>query len=110
MRHPIQDLTGQSTFDLLVGQRPGPQFVADDPLIPKHLRLNQSAPMIPTLLFPALASFLADPSQDLIPGPRGRFGVAVLLNPGIFAQRDDRFDRLLFAADRPTPRTPLCLS
>lgn len=95
MGHPIQNRTAQPTFDFLVGQSARPQFVADDLLIAKHLRFSQRAAVIAPLLFPAFAPLVADRPQNLIAGLRGGFTVSVLLNLGVFAQRNDRFDRSL---------------
>ena len=93
MGHPIQNRTAQPTFGFLVGQSARPQFVADDLLIAKPLRFSQRAAVIAPLLFPACAPLAADRPQNLIAGLRGGFTVAVLLNLGVFAQRNDRFDR-----------------
>ena len=51
--------------------------------------------MIPPLLFPAFAPLVADRTQNLIAGLWRRFTMAVLLDLGVFAQGDDRFNRLL---------------
>jgi hypothetical protein len=95
MRHPIQDRTAQPTFDLLISPSPRSQFIADDLLIAKHLRLCQRASMISTLLFPTFSALFSNGSQDLIASQRRRFAIAVLLNLGIFAHRNQRLDRVL---------------
>ena len=95
MRHPIQDRTAQPTFDLLISPSPRSQFIADDLLIAKHLRFCQRASMISTLLFPSISALFSNGSQDLIAGQRRGFAIAVLLNLGIFAQRNQRLDRIL---------------
>ena len=103
MGHPIQDCTAQPTFDLLVGPRPRPQFVADNLLIAEHLRFSQRAAVIAPLSFPVFAPLVADRTQNLIAGLGGCFTVAVLLNLSVFAQGNDRFDPVLGATGWPKP-------
>ncbi len=95
MRHPIQDRTAQPTFDLLVSPSPRSQFISDDLLIAKHQRFGQRASMISTLLFPTFSALFSNSSQNLIACQRRPLSIAVLLNLGIFAPRNQRLARVL---------------
>ena len=57
MGHPIKYRTAQTRFDLLVGQDPRPQLVADELFIAIHLRFSQRAAMIATGFFHPLRPF-----------------------------------------------------
>ena len=97
MDHLIEDRTADPTFDLLVSQRPSPQLVADDLLIAKHLRLGQRAAMIAALLFPSFTALFPNRSNRLIPRQRRGFTVAMLLDLGVFARRNDRLNGAPFS-------------
>src|SRR5262245_19827958 len=89
MRHPIQCRRLEKQFRGLLRKGAGVHLRAEDSLTAKEGGLDQTAPMIPRLLFPAPPPLAPDGPQVLIPLPGRARALAMLPDLGIPARGHD---------------------
>src|SRR5512135_42291 len=88
MRHDVQRPAPDPQLTCLASPLPAPQPIPEDPLDPPDRRLGQRAHVVAHRALPAPPALSPDGAQVLIARVRSSLGVAVDLDLGVLARRD----------------------